>query len=283
MDRHGMVDFGAGAVAGAADKIVEHPFDTVKVRVQTGYAPTVRACVRKTLTTEGPRGFYRGVCAPLSGAMVEAGISLWTYGMLQSRMRAQGADSQMLLPWYQHALAGAGTGFTSAGLLTPVELIKVRLQARASQQNARRAIRAVLLRRGLRGLFTGLPLTLLRDVPGNAALFGMYDGVVVQSYVGRGGSRLDAPAWLFPLAGSAGGTTYWMVAYPADTLKSRLQAGDRTAAGLLRLARREIHNGGVRGLYRGLSITVLRSVPANAIAFVTYETTRRRMLTTLDI
>eukprot|EP01062_Namystynia_karyoxenos_P005666 TRINITY_DN11966_c0_g1_i1.p2 TRINITY_DN11966_c0_g1~~TRINITY_DN11966_c0_g1_i1.p2 ORF type:complete len:284 (+),score=68.04 TRINITY_DN11966_c0_g1_i1:80-931(+) len=281
----GMADFVAGALAGAVDKLVEHPFDTVKVRVQTGFAPTAVAAARKTWHTEGPSGFYRGVGAPLSGAMFEAAISLCAYGRFQNIFRdPNSGDTQSLLEPWQYAAAGAGTGITSAFVLTPVELVKVRVQARATASNVRGALRSVLVRKGVRGLYAGASLTLLRDIPGNAALFGTYDGIVVSHFCRRFGcSRRELPAWVFPVAGAIGGAAYWMVSYPVDTVKSQMQLGGQTAAGAVRVLRLELRTGGLRGLYRGFGITVVRALPANATTFIAYEQARRHLYAYLSL
>ena len=64
-------DFIAGGVGGVCAVIVGHPFDLVKVRLQTaekGVYTGAMDVVRKTIAREGPiRGLYAGVSAPLVG------------------------------------------------------------------------------------------------------------------------------------------------------------------------------------------------------------------------
>ena len=64
-------DFAAGGVGGVFAVIVGHPFDLVKVRLQTaekGVYTGAMDVVRKTIAKEGPvRGLYAGVSAPLTG------------------------------------------------------------------------------------------------------------------------------------------------------------------------------------------------------------------------
>jgi ornithine carrier protein len=66
-----------GSIAGIFGKILEYPFDTVKVRLQSQpdhiplrYTGPVD-CFRQSWHEEGLRGLYRGVSAPLFGAAVE--------------------------------------------------------------------------------------------------------------------------------------------------------------------------------------------------------------------
>ncbi|KAI8609707.1 mitochondrial carrier domain-containing protein, partial [Chytriomyces sp. MP71] len=68
----------AGGCGGVFNVIVGYPFDTVKVRLQTsseyrGFAD----CVKTMIRTEGLRGFYRGINAPLLGVVPMWAISFW--------------------------------------------------------------------------------------------------------------------------------------------------------------------------------------------------------------
>ena len=66
------IDIFAGTMAGIAVTLVGHPFDTLKVRLQTQpienpiYSGVVD-CFKKTIKWEGPQGLYKGVQSPLVG------------------------------------------------------------------------------------------------------------------------------------------------------------------------------------------------------------------------
>ncbi len=66
-----------GSVAGMVGKIIEYPFDTIKVRLQSQHhqSPLQYAgpldCFKQSFVKEGVAGLYRGVSAPLVGAAVE--------------------------------------------------------------------------------------------------------------------------------------------------------------------------------------------------------------------
>lgn len=60
------VDFVAGSLSGALSQLFGHPFDTIKVRMQTSpeiYNRGVLQSFRLILAREGPLAFFRGVCA----------------------------------------------------------------------------------------------------------------------------------------------------------------------------------------------------------------------------
>lgn len=72
----GLTDLASPPSAGMSLVLVGHPFDLVKVRMQTmhvakGEKPPYKNamdCALQTVKKEGPRGLYRGMSAPLMGA-----------------------------------------------------------------------------------------------------------------------------------------------------------------------------------------------------------------------
>ena len=99
--------------------------------------------------------------------------------------------------------------------------------------------RRVLAEGGVKNLFLGWEATLLRDVPGSMAYFGLYEiikrGLIAQQHKNKqsedkrskekvSSSSLPTLAILF--AGGTAGVANWLVAIPADTIKSRLQSAN---------------------------------------------------------
>ena len=58
--------FLAGGAAGVSAVLVGHPFDTLKVRLQTSNEyKGLFDCFQKTIAKDGVRGLYRGMVSPL--------------------------------------------------------------------------------------------------------------------------------------------------------------------------------------------------------------------------
>ncbi|ODQ49211.1 hypothetical protein PICMEDRAFT_70771 [Pichia membranifaciens NRRL Y-2026] len=72
------------------------------------------------------------------------------------------------------------------------------------------------------------------------------------------------------ISGGAAGTATDLAFFPIDTLKTRLQA----KGGFF-------HNGGFRGLYKGLGSAVVASAPSASLFFMTYDTFKRQFKSTL--
>lgn len=82
--------FLSGGVGGVCTVLVGHPFDTIKVRLQTmprpapGEPPVYAGtwdCVVKTVRREGVRGFYKGMAAPIVGVAPIFAISFFGFGV----------------------------------------------------------------------------------------------------------------------------------------------------------------------------------------------------------
>jgi mitochondrial ornithine carrier protein len=75
--RKALNDIVFGSFAGIVGKVIEYPFDTVKVRLQAqpDHIPLRYAgpldCFKQSIRSDGFSGLYRGISAPLVGAAVE--------------------------------------------------------------------------------------------------------------------------------------------------------------------------------------------------------------------
>eukprot|EP00472_Partenskyella_glossopodia_P006633 CAMPEP_0197533854 /NCGR_PEP_ID=MMETSP1318-20131121/44920_1 /TAXON_ID=552666 /ORGANISM="Partenskyella glossopodia, Strain RCC365" /LENGTH=93 /DNA_ID=CAMNT_0043090891 /DNA_START=74 /DNA_END=352 /DNA_ORIENTATION=+ len=79
--REQLEDLGAGTMAGLVSKVIEYPFDTLKVRLQTSSKYSgIMHCAKDMIQTEGPLSLYKGIAAPIGGAMLECSLMFWSYG-----------------------------------------------------------------------------------------------------------------------------------------------------------------------------------------------------------
>lgn len=129
-------DLTAGTIGGAAQLVVGHPFDTVKVMLQSQPAPLpgqlprysgATDAARKTLAAEGPRGLYKGMGAPLATVAAFNALLFTVRGQMESLLRSE--PGSVLSP-KQQVVCGAGAGVAVSFLACPTELIKCRLVTR---------------------------------------------------------------------------------------------------------------------------------------------------------
>ncbi|CAG0889708.1 unnamed protein product [Cyprideis torosa] len=278
------LDFFAGCVGGAAGVVVGHPFDTIKVRLQTQssanpmYKGAVDCCL-KTIRSESISGLYKGLTSPLAGVALVNGIMFGTYGNLLKIM----PDPDSIRA---QTLCGAIGGFCQAFVTAPMELAKTRMQLQDRGQGwsayiqARHkesmshydgpldCLRKIFRTEGYRGLMRGLGITMVRDVPSIAMYFASYEYLIRWM---SNGDASEATTFGLLIAGGLGGVLSWSMCYPIDVIKSRIQAdgigGIRKYESYWDCFKRSYQEDGFRVFTRGLSTTVVRAFPVNATTF----------------
>ena len=285
----GQVEFVAGTVAGFCGKLVEHPFDTVKVLLQAQHAAPTSAtrtvryngvwhCISHTYKHAGIPGLYKGLTSPLLGSTFEVAVLFAVVAKNKALLGER--EGGPPLPLISCALAGAGGGVVVPCVLTPVELIKCRLQVQQALPHELRTykgpldciIKTIREEGIVKGLYRGNTATLLREIPGCFAWYGSYEMVC------RWFSRLfdDHTEHTSPLihmfSGGFAGVAYWTSGYWADTVKTRIQTKPALqGVGFSHVLRDMLATEGIRGLYRGWLVTCFRAFPAHAMMFVAYE------------
>lgn len=284
--RSSLKSFISGGFGGIAAVLVGHPFDLVKVRMQTGSLGASKASVfgilRGTLAREGVAGLYAGVSAPLIGVSPIYAVSFWGYDIGQRIVNVFRDDSRIPMTLWQTAIAGGISAVPTTAIMAPTERIKCLLQVQnlspTGQKYNGMADCAVQVYRsgGIRSLFKGTSLTLLRDVPGSIAWFGTYEVVKSELMKLQG---VEDTTKLSPfavmIAGGLAGMACWGVCIPPDTLKSRFQtAPDGKYTSVIDVFRQLVKEEGYAGLMTGFKPAMIRAFPANAACFTAMELSR---------
>ncbi|XP_031369713.1 mitochondrial ornithine transporter 1 isoform X1 [Apis dorsata] len=288
----GLIDFVSGSLGGIALVYVGQPLDTIKVKMQTFpfmYKGMVN-CFLQTLKTDGiMNGLYAGTIPALVANVAENSVLFAAYGGCQKVIsNILGVQKIQDLTSIQNAWAGFFAAFFSSLTLCPTELIKCKLQAiKEVQIESESSIsekkigpwgltRQILKDQGMRGLFTGLSSTIAREMPGYFFFFGGYE--VTRELLAKPNENRDDIGWQKTMvAGAVGGSILWLVIFPADVVKSRIQVKNLKTPPLI-VMKDIVRNEGINSLYSGLKPTLIRTIPATATLFVTYEYTKRFML-----
>jgi len=273
----------SGTVAGMAQLSVGHPFDTVKVRLQTQPTPLpgqlpkfagAMDCVLKTIKEEGVKGLYKGMGPPLVTVALFNAILFNAYGQAKALL---GDPTGATLNLHQIGLAGSFAGIAVSFAGTPTELVKARLQIQYKPKEGEKPLYAgpidcakkIIQTGGLRGIYVGFMPTLIRELFGNYFYFAGYEGL--KRHLAPSNGAQPSPLSLM-FAGGMGGVMFWLPVYPVDLVKSRIQT-DLTGqyTGMLDCFRKVIAREGVGALYKGFGPCMARAFPANAATFATYE------------
>lgn len=265
--------FLAGGAAGVSSVLVGHPFDTLKVRLQTGtnYNGMVD-CFKQTIAKDGIFGLYRGINSPLVGVTPMFALSFWSYDVGCQLVKQFSPNKSSELSLTEYALAGGFSAIPTTIVTTPMERVKVVLQTQdqvvgGKKYNGMASAGIDMWREGgLRSLYRGTIATLARDIPGSAAYFWAYEAVY-RSLKPTDGSGISPGAVLF--SGGMAGVAMWVIAIPPDVIKSRIQAAPAgTYKGFVDCGVKIVAKDGVPALFRGLGPALLRAFPANAAGFL---------------
>ncbi|CAO3638125.1 unnamed protein product [Cunninghamella echinulata] len=273
--------FAAGMMSGITKLAVGHPFDTVKIRLQTTSSTDGRFkgpldCLIKTIRKEGPFALYKGATPPLVGWMFMDSIMLGTLHNVRILQQKWNGDEK-LTP-FQHGIAGLAGGLTVSFVATPVEQIKARLQvqydaATKVYSGPIDCIRQVVRNNGIQGLWTGLlPTMAFRSW--FFVFWGSYDIFTTELRK----RQLSEGAVTF-ISGGLSATIFWAGAFPSDLIKNTYMSQPdvipRQYPTATSVMKHVYNTSGLRGFYRGFLPSFLRAFPTNAAAVFMFETTMR--------
>ncbi|KAI9673791.1 MAG: Mitochondrial 2-oxodicarboxylate carrier 2 [Trizodia sp. TS-e1964] len=274
--------FAAGAVAGVSEILVMYPLDVVKTRVQLQTGKTVGTegyngmidCFSKIIKNEGFSRLYRGISAPIlmeapKRATKFAANDEW--GKFYRNLFSVQNMNQSL-----SVLTGATAGATESIVVVPFELVKIRLQDRASAGKYNGMIDCVVKivkSEGPLALYNGLESTMWRHIFWNAGYFGCI--FQVRNLLPTAKSK-SQQTWNDLIAGATGGTVGTILNTPLDVVKSRIQNSPKIAGltpkynwafpSVVTVMKEE----GFSALYKGFLPKVLRLGPGGGILLVVF-------------
>lgn len=282
----GHKDILAGTFGGIAQVLVGQPLDILKVRLQTSPPGTYTGmldCATRIVKNEGPLAFYKGTLTPLLG--VGACVSI-QFGVVEA-LKRQFSQSNLKsgastgdLSYSQFYLAGGIAGLANSFVAGPVEHIRIRLQTQPTPplyKGPIDCIRQITSQSGLlNGVYRGQSATFAREFHGMGMYFLTYEALVQYKLSKDNITRDELPGTYAMFAGAMAGYGLWLTAYPADIIKSKLQTdalnpNQRRYKGVLDCIGQTIKTDGVKGFFRGLLPTLVRSPFANAATFVAFE------------
>jgi len=222
-----------------------------------------------------------------------------TYGALQFSIYRNTANIlQQLPPPYrlpdsaESFVSGAFAGGTATTLTYPLDLLRTRFAAQGKEKvyhSLLSSIRDINTREGPIGFFRGLSAAVVGIVPYMGLFFLSYESLKLPLAgmslpIGSG----DA------LAGILASVTAKTAVFPLDTVRKRLQVQGPTRAlyvhrnipiykGVLATVKQIMRREGLRGLYRGLPVSLLKAAPASAITMWTYERTMKALRSTNEL
>lgn len=178
--------FVAGAVSGAAATGATYPLDLLRTRFAAQGRHRVYSSLRGALwdiyRDEGPKGFFRGLGPALGQIIPFMGIFFASYEGLRLQL------GHLHLPWGSgDATAGIVASVVAKTAVFPLDLVRKRIQVQGPTRSkyvykdipiytsAVRGIQSIYRTEGLRGLYKGLPISLVKAAPSSAITLWTYE------------------------------------------------------------------------------------------------------------
>lgn len=277
--------FAAGAVAGVSEILMMYPLDVVKTRVQLQSGTPIAGaehyngmfdCFRKIIKHEGASRLYRGISAPI---LMEAPKRATKFAANDSwGSFYRGAFGVTQQTQSLAILTGATAGATEAFVVVPFELVKIRLQDKASAgkyNGMLDVVKKIVQQEGPLAMYNGLESTLWRHILWNAGYFGCIFQIRSQLPKPEPGNKSQQTRNDL-IAGTIGGIAGTILNTPMDVVKSRIQNTTKVpgqtpkynwawpAVGTV------MKEEGFGALYKGFIPKVLRLGPGGGILLVVF-------------
>jgi solute carrier family 25 (mitochondrial folate transporter), member 32 len=257
---------------------------------------------RSIVAQDGAGALYRGLSTNMVGSALAWGCYFHCFHWLQREAAARFYEHpppssssssskqthRALVPVHVNLLCGLAAGIAGQLLTNPFWVVKTRIQVDASGRRyagMAHGLASLWRHEGAVGLFRGVVPGLWSTVHGSIQ-FAIYEEMLKLASLMRG-TRNESGARAHSLdvtcAGGLSKVMASLITYPAFLIRSRLQL-ERTAADVDPYARGAARalvdvwrRDGITALYRGWTISLVRTVPASAITFLVFENTLKLM------
>ncbi|KAK8132669.1 hypothetical protein PG999_000842 [Apiospora kogelbergensis] len=271
----------AGGGAGMMEALACHPLDTIKVRMQLSRRARMPGAPKRGFLRTGteivkretPLGLYKGLGAVLTGIIPKMAIRFTSFEWYKQQMANQQTG---VISGQGTFLAGLAAGVTEAvAVVTPMEVIKIRLQAQhhsmadpldiPKYRNAAHALYTVVKEEGVGALYRGVSLTALRQGSNQAVNFTAYTYFKEITLIGLVSGAMG------PLSNA-----------PIDTIKTRLQKtpaeeGVSAMQRISKIAAEMFKQEGFHAFYKGITPRIMRVAPGQAVTFTVYEYLKEKL------
>jgi len=296
-------EFIAGGIAGCVAKGMVSPFDRIKILRQGEHRIHANLSIIKSAQTivrqEGFMQLWRGFPSLVIRIFPYAGIQFLMIDVYKRQWNSVYSRKMVVSEPVKNLICGSATGLTATLLTYPLDTIRTRMLFTTKYDQDYRTwsttVRSIYSSCGLKGFFNGMSPALWGMIPYAGISFGTYESLreMVLSYPEETlygltlrrttpDGKIVSNWYMNSLCGVAAGLLSQFVCFPIDTAKRRMQnakliksqAALKNSLSILDTWMDLWQRGGVRLIYRGFSLNIIRALPATATSFTVNEHVR---------
>lgn len=265
----------ASSTAGFIARVITHPMDTIKTRLQTttlrgkNNIELFKKVIFPSYEVHKFKSLYRGLPITLLFSVPALSVYLSCYEFSKQTLAARYNISHDSIK--SHLISGCAAEVAAGLLFTPMEVLKNRLQT-AHHTTNKTLISHILQKEGIKGFFKGYWMGLVVFVPHSMTYFVTYEKMK-RLVIKRDN---DKKFQSYMLCSSIAGVTSIMLSTPLDIIKTRWQIsaaenGKQYSKGPIAIAKQMLFHEGKGALTRGLWARIAWGIPTTAISMTVFE------------
>lgn len=256
-----------GSFSGTCSTILFQPLDLVKTRLQSTVQPSSAGTITvmgNVLRQEKIMGLWKGLTPSMLRCVPGVGLYFGTLHWLSSTF-VRGEPTAV-----QAIFLGVTARCISVATLLPVTVVKTRFESGVYKyRTVTDALQKIYKVEGVRGLYSGLTATLIRDAPFSGVYLMFYTQMKKQCPTGWKEGQFSSLTYFS--CGLLSGCMASLLTQPADVIKTHVQLFPerygRTSVAVLQVYK--VH--GLNGYFRGLAPRMLRRTLMSAMSWTIYE------------
>lgn len=269
----------AGGAAGTIGATVTCPLEVIKTRLQSSNRAnlfnvnnlSICKCFGTVVRNEGWRALFKGLGPNLIGISPSRAIYFSTYSKVKSILNKSYANysGHPLV----HTTSAACAGFVSCTATNPIWLIKTRLQLSKESITVRHCIGTIWRTSGFRGFYKGISASYIgiSETIIHFVLYEFFKSLMTQRRL-HDPDNFDRWRFLgFMLASAVSKSCACAIAYPHEVARTRLREEGAVYKTFVQTIYLVLKEEGPIGLYRGITLQLLRAIPYTAITMGFYE------------
>lgn len=271
----------AGGTAGTVGAIVTCPLEVIKTRLQSSNRATLNVanltmlkCFKTVIRNEGWTALFKGLGPNLVGNAPSRALYFSTYSSVKSILNRSFYD----YPEHPviHMTSAASAGFISCTITNPIWLVKTRLQLSKESMTVRQCMKSIWRTSGFRGFYKGITASYvgILETMLHFVIYELGKAKIKQRRLQNPLSDDNFDKYIFlqyMVVSAVSKSCACAIAYPHEVVRTRLREEGTIYKSLTQTFSLVWRAEGTIGLYRGLSIQLLRAIPFTAITMSTYE------------